>query len=164
MPFTTISGANVAKVMNLHIFPRAVVASVGTLFSSYLSFEITADKLLAGIVSLLCAVLAAFLASRPAMLNYRMQRRDREIEFLKGRIKYHANVAVILRATSHDVIASWINDQDYAKHLQQLLRDNKIAFKDRPFINPMTFKSEEDVKIAALEAKEETLHVTEPAI
>lgn len=146
-----------------------VAAGAGAWIMSFVLIDLTTGQaVVAAFFALVSAVLAAWLASRPALLQARTAaeqqhvteqaqveaRQDRmharEVAWLQSRVEYHAKHLVLTRKSKHNLLNYAQELGDYAQRLQGVLRD---AGADVP---PFRFKfydelcGEEDRALAAL--------------
>ena len=67
---------------------------------------LTGQMVVAGLLALVSAVVAAWLASRPGVIRERSQSKQSEEEqhigFLQERIRYHSQVVVLVRTSKHN--------------------------------------------------------------
>lgn len=108
-------------------------ASLAAMLSFSLSELTTGQLVVSGFLAALSAVFAAYLASRPAMLNAKTEAKklddteaqqlslredrihEREVAFLQRRIEYNSQVAALTRVSKHNVL-------DYSQKMDAYLR------------------------------------------
>lgn len=141
---------------------RPFLAATGAALSSFGSVELTTGHtILAAVLAFLSAILAAYLASRPALLRVRVDRdrqqseRDAEavtqqIAFLQDRIRYHAAVAVILRNSKHLYGNELASAYKHMWKLEEALRAAGVPCPEYDYKSGSELNEEEDRQMAAL--------------
>ncbi|HEX7313284.1 MAG TPA: hypothetical protein VF297_05160 [Pyrinomonadaceae bacterium] len=81
----------------------------------------TGQAVIAAFFACVSAILAAWLATRPALTRERNQKElteeDRQVRWLQGRIQYHSQVVVLVRISKHNALGyidschKWIWDE-----------------------------------------------------
>jgi hypothetical protein len=113
---------------------KLTAASVGGVLSFVLAEIVTGQAILAGILALASAALAAWLASRPAVMQAKLtattsheQRAERlhddEVRFLQERVLFHSQTVVLTRVSKHNVLEYCQEMTAYVHKLQILMAE-----------------------------------------
>jgi len=125
-------------------------AGLAAMFSFSLAELTTGQAVLAAVFAFLSAVLAAYLASRPALMQARVAREQlhnteaaqthaARVEFLEERIRYNSQVLVLTRESKRNLLNY---AQELTSHVHKLRELLKAKELEAP---PFTFKTYEDL-------------------